>query len=237
MKGRTANDPPSFQLKLEEVELTAPNTLDIDIVKSLQQLTTPSSASVPKKRAAITVSDNRATKRRAVNQEPSSNKTTLTSRDEPVRKKRGRPPKVPRTEDWQTTTPISGKAGQDAQVVLKQELVEPSLDRPILSDPTQPHNTSIQYKEPGVATELDSITDWDDMETYSHADKPTTQVDSYQESEPFTSNNSPSAKAPTKLRPPLPQGAEPHAWAQVFVFSSLRICLLMRVPKVPSRDL
>jgi hypothetical protein len=79
--------------------------------------------------------------------------------------------------------------------------------------------------------------DWEDMGKYSPASKPTTSMDFYQESEQSTSNISPSAKAPTECRPPLPNGAKPHAWAQVFVFSSLRIRLLMKIPEVPSRNL
>jgi len=210
-----------------KTELTVPNTFDIDLVKSSQPLTKPSSASVPKKRAANTVPDNRATKRRAVNQEPPSNNAALTSRDEPVRKKRGRPPKVTSTEDWQITT-------------LKQEPIETSLDQPLLSDSTQRHDTAIQHKEVDVATEqeeLDPRMDWEDMEEYSHTGKPTTQMDLCQESEQSISNNSTSAKAQTESRPPLPEGAEPRAWAQVFVFSSLRILLLMRISEVSSRNL
>jgi hypothetical protein len=240
VEGKTVNGPPSFQLKLEEIELTVPDTLDIDLVKSSQSLTKSSSASVPKKRAANTMPDNRATKRRAVNQEPPSNNAALTSRDEPVRKKRGRPPKVASTEDWRITTPISRKVGQDAQAVVKWEPIEPSLDKPLLSDSTQRHDTPIQHKEADVATEqevLDLKMDWEDMEEYSHTGKPITQMALCQESEQSISNNPPLAKAPTESRLPLPKGAEPRAWAQVFVFSSLRISLLMRISEVPSRNL
>ena len=236
VEGRTVNGPPPFQLKLEEIELTVPNTLDIDLVKSSEPLTKPSGASVPKKRAANTVPGNRATKRRVVNQEPPLNDVALTSRDEPVRKKRGRPPKVTGTKDWQITTP---KAGQDAQAIVKWEPIEPSLDQPLLSDSTQRHDTPIQPKEADVATEqarLDLRMDLEDMEEYSHTGKPTTQIDLCQESEQSINNISSSAKAPTESRLPLPKGAEPRAWAQVFVFSSLRISLLM-ISEVPSRNL
>lgn len=221
VKRKTANDPPSFQLKLEEVELTGPNALDINMVKSPQARTKPSIASVPKKRVANTVSDNRATKRRAMNQELPSNNVALTSRDEPVKKKRGRPPKVTRPEDWQIMTSISGKASHDAQAAVKREPIEPSLGRSLLSDSTQRHDTPIQYKEPNVPTdqeEPDPITDWEDMEEYSYVNKPPTQTDLCQEPEQSTSNNFPSA--PTESRPPLPNCAKPHAWAQVFVLSS-----------------
>jgi len=273
VKERLTNDLPSFQVKFEEVELTIPSTLDINIVKSPQLLTQSSIASVPKKRTANAMPDIRATKRRAVNQGPLSKNVAITSRDEPIRKKRGRPPKVTGTKDGKTVTLIPGNATQDAQAAVKQEpidssldrplepvrkkrgrppkmsrtedgqittlisrkaiqdavkqkLIDPSLNRPLLSDSTQCHDTPMQHEEPDVPMEqeeLDPIMDWEDVENYSHAGKPITQMDIYQESEQSTiTDDSLSARAPTESRPLLPNGAWPHAWAQVFVFSSLR---------------
>jgi len=205
---KTENGPPSFQVKLEEVEFNVPSTLDRSSDQLSQPSTKPSIMSAAKKRASNTTSNDRATKRRAVNQDPSSNN----SRDEPVKKKRGRPPKVRRAEDRQITTPMVWKARPD---VVKQEPIDHSLDRSQLFDSAQCHDASIQQKEPD---------EWDDIETHSQVGKPLTldgvPVGLYPEPGQPLSNKSPSAKAPTEPKPPLPDAAWPHAWAQV-LFTSL----------------